>query len=1327
MGPTNLEDISEDNSKNEEENLNTNTNEKKVLIDEKISYWKKKLIDLSKRNNLISYRFTKSKSLKIDTPNFTQIMEDLQNETKIPFLKEEGEAPKGTYWKCWADESGTNKDKLVDRKLTNLYYKARENFKELGINTLFVSLGILYYKNSEISRKQVKAPIFLYPVQINKRSSISKNFHRFEIISESDDILLNFALKEKLFNDYGIELKDYNGEDPQKYFNYLKQKTSGLHDWDLRNECYLDIFYFQKLIMYQDLIKYEAIIKKSTLIQRYIGETVEEDLSDFKKENFNDSTSIDVFKADSSQKIAIELAKAGKSFVLQGPPGTGKSQTIANIIAALMNQNKKILFVSQKMAALEVVHDRLNKAGLGRYCLNLHTYKGQKKQIISQMLTELQSSPKISDKDKRYNIQSYLDEQKQINNYYKDITKKYMPWNLSIYELRGEIAKYHDVEYIDIKLDSLLKLGPDEFQLKVAKLKDFNEILNRVGNPIKNPLYLYKKEKTNIQDRSVFTNKLYQMIDIFKQMKEYLDSLEDFSHFKVQKIEEIKLIYDIKLKLIENNWEDVPDFLFSKNFLELHEAISFLFNTMSKLKEYASIISNQTKTGFINIDFTEQEQILNNASFFNRLFNKEYKASIRVLNEYAKNKMGHKEWINLLRTKKTFQKNLDSLNEFIKENKNYIKIIGDYENLDHLATLFNYSSSLFPYFKMGESFGKEKVYRVIKYLVDNNKRAISLFQTFFNNIQEINAYFEEAILLKTRQLGSLNDFSNILYNLKENLQFFDDILDFKETYLELDKILQKFIKLFLAKKRNTTLINALLKTYHTQVLNKILGNKSLRSPKRIVKRFKEDDLKVRDIKRKKLMDLLTQNKPRYDFQTSRDSEVSILKREGQKKRRLKPIRDLLRRIHNLAFALKPCFMMSPLSVSQYIDPELIKFDIVIFDEASQIMPQDAVVCLMRANQAVIMGDTQQLPPTTFFMSMDDDEELDENIIDLDSFLQEASHKFPEFSLKWHYRSKNENLIAFSNHQYYNNRLITFPNSTMDDETGVEFVHVQNGIYDRGKSRKNKIEALKVVDVYKKIKKNHPQKSIGIVAFNIPQQNAIREAFVLEGEEFDDNIDTSNEDLFIKNLETVQGDERDIIILSFGYGKDSTGKLNHNFGPLNRQDGYKRLNVAITRSRYKTIIVSSITPDQLNDTKLRAKGARDIKNYMSFAITKNLNVFTSAPHDLEFDSSFEEAVYDALINEGYEVVSQVGCSGYRIDLAIVHPKDKGKYILGIECDGSQYHSSTFARDRDKVRQGVLESLGWNIHRIWSDDWINNRKNEIQEIKNKVQKLLKIKKK
>ncbi|MFW5852973.1 MAG: DUF3320 domain-containing protein, partial [Nanoarchaeota archaeon] len=454
------------------------------------------------------------------------------------------------------------------------------------------------------------------------------------------------------------------------------------------------------------------------------------------------------------------------------------------------------------------------------------------------------------------------------------------------------------------------------------------------------------------------------------------------------------------------------------------------------------------------------------------------------------------------------------------------------------------------------------------------------------------------------------------------------------------------------------------------------------------------------------------------------NEVSILKREAEKKRRLKPIRDLLEDIPNLVFTLKPCFMMSPLSVSQYINPQNMKFDVVIFDEASQIMPEDAVPCLLRAQQAIVVGDTQQLPPTSFFMNRDD-EEIEEEIEDLESFLSECSTKFRAKPLLWHYRSRNEHLIAFSNKYFYENRLITSPNAKESDGAGLDFKYVKNAVYDRGKSRKNRDEAKEVVKTYKEIIKKYPKQSVGIIAFSMAQENAIREEFNVANIDVNGQIDSYSEDLFIKNLETVQGDERDIIILSIGYGKDSKGSLSYNFGPINKEGGFKRLNVAITRSRYKTIVVSSLEPKELDDTKLNSDGPKYLKAYLRYAKDKDFELFTEANEHLEFDSSFEESVYDALVKEGFEVVSQVGCSGYRIDLAIKHPMNKGDYVLGVECDGAQYHSSRFARDRDKIRQQVLEGLGWNIHRIWSDDWLNNRDYEIELIKDKVKSFSRMK--
>jgi len=485
-----------------------------------------------------------------------------------------------------------------------------------------------------------------------------------------------------------------------------------------------------------------------------------------------------------------------------------------------------------------------------------------------------------------------------------------------------------------------------------------------------------------------------------------------------------------------------------------------------------------------------------------------------------------------------------------------------------------------------------------------------------------------------------------------------------------------------------------------------------------VQKYKDLDAYIRDKVRKEYISLLEERIPRNSYIPN--SEASFLERESAKKRRIRPLREIFNETRNMIFLLKPCFMMSPLSVSQYIDPEYLHFDVVIFDEASQIMPEEAVSCLMRADQAIIAGDTKQLPPTTFFEKFGDNITDDEYDEDLESFLAEATSIFGKEYLKWHYRSKNEELIAFSNKKFYNNGLITFPPSSINEESGIEFVYVKDGVYDRGGSRKNLREAEEVAKIYKEIKEKYSNKSVGIIAFSIQQEEAIRN--VLEKEAVSiDLYDDSEDYTFIKNLETVQGDERDIVILSIGYGRDSEGKFICNFGPLNSKEGYKRLNVAITRARYKVFVVSSIEPEEIDESRLTSQGGKYLKHYLLYARDKSFREMMRIQDNPTFDSPFEESVFNTLIVEGFDIVTQVGSSSFRIDIAIKHPKKIGKFILGIECDGAQYHSSRFARDRDKVRQQILESLGWRLHRIWSTDWFRNPKREIEKIKEVVKKI------
>ncbi|OMD41126.1 DUF4011 domain-containing protein [Paenibacillus odorifer] len=455
-------------------------------------------------------------------------------------------------------------------------------------------------------------------------------------------------------------------------------------------------------------------------------------------------------------------------------------------------------------------------------------------------------------------------------------------------------------------------------------------------------------------------------------------------------------------------------------------------------------------------------------------------------------------------------------------------------------------------------------------------------------------------------------------------------------------------------------------------------------------------------------------------------KVGVLKREISKKTKHKPIRKLFAEIPEVIFALKPCLMMSPMSVSQFIDPSNISFDTVIFDEASQLCTEDAIGAIFRGEQIIIAGDKKQLPPSKFFgTTIEEDEEFvdedDESNDSYESVLEEASIFMRVKPLLWHYRSKHESLIAFSNNEIYDKELYTFPSSSNVKDDGVSMVYVPDGVYERSTSRRNLNEAKTVAQLVFDHIRRSPERSLGVIAFSEAQQQAILDQIhalrkQYKDSQFESFFDDSKSDyFFVKNLENVQGDERDTIFFSVGYGKDSNGNIHYNFGPLNKPGGERRLNVAVTRAKHEIKLVSSILHSDLDDAKLNKRGPQLLKAYLFYAHTggkfsSNLGI----QHDGEFDSPLEEDVYGALTARGLMLRKQVGCSSYRIDLAVVDPEKPGNYILGIECDGAAYHSSKTARDRDRLRQEILESLGWRIHRIWSQDWFRRKKDEIDKI-------------
>lgn len=461
--------------------------------------------------------------------------------------------------------------------------------------------------------------------------------------------------------------------------------------------------------------------------------------------------------------------------------------------------------------------------------------------------------------------------------------------------------------------------------------------------------------------------------------------------------------------------------------------------------------------------------------------------------------------------------------------------------------------------------------------------------------------------------------------------------------------------------------------------------------------------------------------------TSTAGAAGVIHREAQKKRKHMPIRELLTRAGTVAQQLKPVFMMSPLSVSQYL-PSTLQFDVVIFDEASQVLPSDAINCVYRGRQLIVAGDQKQLPPSSFFMSIgaDDEDTYDEEALeDFESVLDlcKAAGGLRSLPLRWHYRSAHESLITYSNYRFYDGSLFTFPGAIEESEDlGVQLIKV-DGVYRRGGQRDNPIEASAVVDRVLFHLRNHPHLTLGVVTFSAAQEDAVvaelerRSAAYpeLNGLLSDDRLSG----FFVKNLENVQGDERDIIVFSVGYGPDENGKFTVQMGPLTKAGGWRRLNVAITRARRRVEIVTSVLPADFPGD-VRAEGVRHLKGYLDFAARGT----TALALDLQdsagdAESLFEEEVLRVLRSWGFDAVPQVGVAGYRIDIGVRDPARPGAFLMGIECDGAMYHSSKVARDRDRLRQTVIEGLGWNLHRIWGVSWFRDRPGQEKRLRSAIE--------
>lgn len=771
-----------------------------------------------------------------------------------------------------------------------------------------------------------------------------------------------------------------------------------------------------------------------------------------------------------------------------------------------------------------------------------------------------------------------------------------------------------------------------------------------------------------------------------------------------------------------------PSFLKQSACAYLQEKLQEMENLGTEIVRQRDEINRQYDDDIYRLDADDAYKKLTRVytNCIGRFFNSEYRKLIAdiKLNSKSGKKPSYQEAVDLTNNLNIYHekmRNFEAVESPLKSS-----LGSAYKGVDSDWTIIlNQIAKLKELFDSGASFSKLEMFTNVDY--EEHK---SDFAVIAKQLGELREKCNNAVELLSKSFDSdifdikNSAFEELLSKFKACINEFDKLDNWCRFESLLNKLKSQEITEYIdatieANVRAEDIISAYQRNFYRQWidyiqhLTPVLSGFNRVAHDQQVNTFSKEDNTQFAISKVQIRSKLSQNRPSLDY-VSPESAVSVLLREGEKRRKQKSIRKLMDEAGELIQVIKPCFLMSPLSVSTFLNTDSVKFDTVVFDEASQIFPQDAIGAIYRGKQLIVVGDSRQMPPSNFFGSnveLDDGDEETGDITDFESILDLCSTTFAQLRLRWHYRSRYEQLITFSNRHFYDNDLVTFPSSTTDKKwIGVDYYCVEDGIFDH-RSRNNRKEAEFIVDLIYKNIEQFPDRSLGVVAFSVSQQDLIDKLLSKRrqadpSKEFFFRRD-AEEPFFIKNLETVQGDERDTIIFSVAYAKDSSGRLMHNFGPLNRVGGERRLNVAVTRAKFNVQLVASIHHTDIDLGRTKAEGARLLKNYLDYAengaiaIEREVNVNSFE----QFDSEFELEVCEFLCQNGYDVDTQVGCSNFRIDLGIKR-HDTSDYVLAVECDGATYHSSKNARDRDRLRQQILENMGWKFYRIWSTDWFKN---------------------
>ncbi len=1322
-------------------------------IEKEFKNLRKELLDLTLRNPLLNFK-ARNRNLNIinQTPMNAYKILVLENKRMYfsPNKKETKRSRAHTFIDQTREFLSSETDKTLKADLTpselqkRLFYidqQSKTMVQEQGYNILYIALGFIEWVDKKKPRQKNLAPLILIPVALERK----KVGNSFSLSWTGEDIQNNISIQAKL-REAGVELPKFEQtsyiEGVNQYLADVKKAIRPFSKWDVRDDVALGFFSFTKFVMYNDLNpeswSEDVDLTKNELIQSIFNPSKNVYEDTFEEEDVDEKlhykTMYQVLDADSSQIAVIENVKAGHNLVVEGPPGTGKSQTIVNLIAELIAEGKTVLFVSEKMAALEVVKSRLDSVGLGKFVLELHSHKTRRKQLLKNLkkATNVRATRDLKLDQTLRKLENLRD---QLDQYAEVIHHPVANVRLSPFELYGMKESSEDYFSKQSKMLPLVRFNnAEDLTMKelddiIISLENLAELYSTIS---KNNPWSYCNPKSLLPA---------DLREIELLIRDSLESLTDFRY----EMNIINEVYGIK---IPNTLKEYEDSITALNILN-SESVNLVdssillskywFNNPEKSLELIKLLQHyQHASGLFN-KFSDYLLV---ADLDTIIYDLE-KDSNKKFKLFGGN--SHKEELYKLYNGNV-PSDREALNDLIKV-RNHIKIRQSLKDNEALGRAY-----------FGDLWSEHADFNELKqvanwmnkfvYLLSNGTFSEATVKMLSNDLfhPSIDSGIEEYLEKGNRFYENLKKLESKL-NPRSKIIFKRETEDvpFDKWEIQLNKWKGQLSSLHLWSQYSNTKkacmhspASLFIKTIEKRNINKddvkplVLGNfaDSLLNivfnendtlatfigelHENRIAEFKDLDRKIINLNRKRIFNKLNSQIPKI-YGAANDPEAKVLAGEFTRKSGHLPVRTLLEKAGGTIKKIKPVFMMSPLSIAQYLDPTnpKLQFDVVIFDEASQVKPEDALGAFMRGKTAVVMGDTQQLPPTSFFDQMTDSESGEEvaTALDMESILHLCKLSFPVKMLKWHYRSRHESLINISNREFYDNELLVYPSpSHTDPELGLKFHYNPNTQYHRGEGSANPLEAKDVVkEIFKHFEKYGDKKSLGVGTFSVAQKNAILEELEIERKahpEFEPLFsDNKEERFFVKNLETIQGDERDVILISVGYGYDTEGKMSLNFGPLNQDGGERRLNVLVTRAREKCVVFTNFRAHDIHLTANPPFGVKSLQSFLEYA--ENLHYNQSVQEYDYDDAPFEDAIYNFISENGYEVDKKVGCAGFRVDLAIIDPDNPGKYILGIQCDGHNYASSKVARDRDRLREQVLKGLGWNIYHIWSTDWYRNR--------------------